>query len=466
MSSRFLGRWVLCVLFAALLSGSAEAATVTLAWDRNTEPDVQGYIVSYGTASRTYSTEVNAGNQTSVTITLNPSQTRIYYFAVQAYNASVRSALSAEVNTTIMAGTPVLTIDRPLQGSLMPPDMLLSGWAIDQASTSGTGVDAVHAYAYPTSGAPATFIGVASYGSTRADVAAAYGPQFANSGYSLPVATLPPGEYDLAFYAHSTIANAFSIVRTRRITVYNPAAPPPANGTVVQMDMPVAFSRVNSWLAVGGWAIDLRPGTGTGVDLVQIWAYPNPGSGEQPLMLGNAQYGRTRQDVGTAFRNNRFTPSGFHIDVMGLPAGVYDIVTLARRSSTQSIDTARVKRVTIDPAILITVDTPLNGASAVGSVMVGGWAIDKRSTGTTTGIDVLHVYAYPASGAAPRFLGEVVPNRSRTDVSAAFGARYRYSGFNFPVTGLAPGAYDIVIYAHSTTTWAFENVRIVRVNIQ
>jgi hypothetical protein len=449
-----------------MLTGSAQAATVTLAWDRNTEPGVLGYYLRYGTASRTYTLEVHAGNQTSYTLTLNPSNTTTYYFAVQAYNAAGRSAFSAEVSTTVTAGTPVLTIDRPLENSVMPGDMLLSGWALDQSSTSGSGVDAVHVYAYPVSGAPSTFVGVASYGTARPDVAAAYGARFLNSGYALPIASLPPGAYHLAFYGHSTVSNSFNIVRTRRVTVYHPSAPPPPSNTIVNMDMPASFSTVNSWLAIGGWALDLRPGTGTGVDLVQVWAYPNPGSGAQPIMLGNAQYGRTRQDVATAFRNSRFRASGFHMDVMGMQPGVYDIVTIARNTTTGTIDTARVKRVTVDPAVVITVDNPLNGASATGSFMVGGWAIDKRATGSTSGIDVLHVYAYPTSGVAPTFLGEFVPNSSRADVAAVFGSRYRFSGFNVPISGLAPGAYDIVIYAHSTTTWAFENIRILRINVQ
>ena len=87
------------MLWILVLSVSAQAATVTLTWDRNPESDVQGYWVSYGTASRTYSVEVSAGNNTSYVLNLNPSATTTYFFAVQAYNANGRSAYSAEVNT-------------------------------------------------------------------------------------------------------------------------------------------------------------------------------------------------------------------------------------------------------------------------------------------------------------------------------------------------------------------------------
>jgi hypothetical protein len=454
--------WLLCAL---TLNVTAEAATVTVAWDRNPEPDVQGYVVSYGTASQSYTIEVNAGNQTAYTFNLSPSTPTRYYFVVQAYNANGRSAYSAEVNTTVVDSTSaVLTIDRPLQGSVMPPDMLLSGWALDRASTSGSGIDAVHVYAYPTSGAPSTFLGVASYGAARADVASAYGPQFVNSGYSLPIASLPPGTYDLAFYAHSTVSNAFNIVRNRRVTVHAPNAAPPPSGTVVTMDMPTSFSTVNRWLSVGGWAIDMRATTGTGVDLVQVLAYPNPGSGQQPLMLGNAQYGRARDDVATAFRNSRFRPSGFHFDVMGMQPGAYDIVTLARNTVNGAVDTARVKRVTIDPATLITVDGPATNSTVRSSFAITGWTLDRRAT-SGTGVDVLHVWAFPTSGAAPIFLAEARSGQPRPDVATIYGSRYRASGFSIPIT-LAPGTYDVVVYPHSSVAQAFENLRVLRLTVR
>jgi hypothetical protein len=465
MYARLVMRVGLSMLCALMLTASAEADIVTVTWDRNPESDVQGYFVSYGTASRVYTVEVNAGNQTTYTFNLSPSTPTTYYFSVQAFNPFGRSAFSAEVSTTIGATTAVLTIDRPLQGSVMPSDMLLSGWALDQASRSGPGVDAVHVYAYPVSGAPATFVGVASYGASRADVAAAYGSQFLNSGYSLPIPSLPPGTYDLAFYAHSTIANQFNIVRTRRVTVHHPSSAPPPTNTVVNMDMPLNFSTVNRWLAIGGWAVDMRASTGTGVDLVHVLAYPNPGTGQQPMMLGNAQYGRTRNDVATAFGSNRYKNSGFHLDIIGMQAGVYDIVTLARNTVNGAIDTARVRRVTIDPAVVITVDGPANGTTTTSPFNITGWTLDRRST-TNSGIDVVHVWAYPVSGATPRFVTAATPNQRRPDVAAIFGARYDRSGFTVPVSGLAPGTYDLVIYAHSSVTAAFENIRMLRVTIR
>ena len=80
---------LLAIVFATILimfSGQlAHAAHVILQWDANTESDLAGYKVYYGTVSHNYSDSVDVGNVTSYTIAgLVESQT--YYFAVTAYD--------------------------------------------------------------------------------------------------------------------------------------------------------------------------------------------------------------------------------------------------------------------------------------------------------------------------------------------------------------------------------------------
>jgi hypothetical protein len=448
------------------LSAPAQAATLTLQWDRNSEPDVQGYIIRYGTQSGVYTVEVNVGNLTSHTLTLTPTTTTTYYFVVQAFNATTRSANSAQVSTTIPAtGTSqsMLTVDRPFAGSVLPSDLLLSGWSIDRAATTGTGIDAVHVYAYrnPGSGAAPTFLGVASYGGSRPDVGAAYGSRFANSGFSLPVVGLAVGTYDLAFYGRSTVTGTFNVVQTRRVTI---STAPPITGPAAAIGLPAPNATVRTWLSIGGWALDVRSTSGPGMDVVQVWGYPNPGSGQTPVFIGNAQYGIVRQDVANAFGNNRYRTSGFYMDVMSMPAGVWDIVVMPRSTVTGAFEIARVTRITVDPAVLITIDAP--GATAANPFTLRGWSIDRRAT-SSGGIDTLHVYAYPnpGSGAQPIWLGAVTPNQSRPDVAAAFGSQYNLSGYSLPV-GLAPGVYDLVIFAHSSLTNRFDNGRLIRITVQ
>jgi hypothetical protein len=458
----------LVVVWLLMMAASAEAATVTLAWDRNTDPSVQGYIVSYGTQSGTYTTAVDVGDQVTWSVVLNPSTTTTYFFAVQAYNATGTSAYSTEVSTVVVPSQSRLTIDAPAAGSVLPADLLLSGWAVDTASTTGTGIDAIHVYAYPNpgSGAAPLFLGLASYGGSRPDVGAVLGDaRYSSSGYTLPIVGLTPGVWQLTVYAHSTVSGDFAINRSTRITVYSPTAAPAPTGETAAIGVPVMNSTVTSWLSVGGWAVDVRSPTGPGVDVVQVWAYPNPGSGSVPLFLGNAPYGRERADVAALF-GSRFLNSGFHIDVMGMAAGMYDIVVLPRSTVSGAFEVARVSRVMIDPSVLMTVDSPATNSTVSSSFTLSGWALDRRAT-LNGGVDLLHVWAYPnpGSGTAPLWLGVAVTGLSRPDVGAAFGSQYSFGGFSLPAN-LAPGLYEIVLFAHSTVSNTFENARVVRITVQ
>ncbi|MGE5243997.1 MAG: fibronectin type III domain-containing protein, partial [Betaproteobacteria bacterium] len=91
---------VLALLFA-LAAGrnvSAATATLTVAWDPIKDPNVKGYIVSYGTTSGVYPTHINVGNQNTYTISgLTNGVT--YYLVVQGYYVSTEpGAMSAPVS--------------------------------------------------------------------------------------------------------------------------------------------------------------------------------------------------------------------------------------------------------------------------------------------------------------------------------------------------------------------------------
>lgn len=84
----------------------AWAAPVTLAWDANPEPEVAGYELRYGEVSGQYTSTVQAGKNTTITVPyLAPGKT--YYFAVFAYNAAgQKSAPSNEVIHTVPEPVP------------------------------------------------------------------------------------------------------------------------------------------------------------------------------------------------------------------------------------------------------------------------------------------------------------------------------------------------------------------------
>jgi len=102
------------ILFLTLLFCSIESvAQIKLAWDPNTEPDMAGYRVYYGTASRTYGTPIDVGNVTTYT-SKGLSQRVVHHIAVTAYNmANYESAYSNEVSGQITEAVSPLTV---LQG--------------------------------------------------------------------------------------------------------------------------------------------------------------------------------------------------------------------------------------------------------------------------------------------------------------------------------------------------------------
>jgi hypothetical protein len=99
----------------------------------------------------------------------------------------------------------------------------VGGWAADLDSTFGTGVDTVHVWAYPIDASGKAldpiFLGPAIYGGARPDVGAIYGDRFAGTGYGIIVNGLPPGTYDLAVFAFSTVVNNFTPAKVVRIVV-------------------------------------------------------------------------------------------------------------------------------------------------------------------------------------------------------------------------------------------------------
>ena len=113
--------WGSSLLFLALPS-SAFAATVTLAWDASPSA-VAGYLLYYGSASGSYSTDVDVGNTTQAALSgLDEGTT--YYFAATAYNVNEQeSAFSNEVRYTIPVADaipPTAVITSPSDGSSVP----------------------------------------------------------------------------------------------------------------------------------------------------------------------------------------------------------------------------------------------------------------------------------------------------------------------------------------------------------
>jgi hypothetical protein len=69
----------------------ANAASVTLVWDPNGEPDISGYRLYYGKASGTFESVIDVGNQTTYNFS-DLEDAKTYYFLVTAYDISGRES--------------------------------------------------------------------------------------------------------------------------------------------------------------------------------------------------------------------------------------------------------------------------------------------------------------------------------------------------------------------------------------
>src|SRR3989344_7120998 len=92
----------------------ALAGSATVSWSANTESDLSGYKIYYGTSPRTgtdpktcglcgYSNSVNTGNVTAYTFS-NLTDGSTYYFSITAYDTSNNeSAFSSQVSKILPA---------------------------------------------------------------------------------------------------------------------------------------------------------------------------------------------------------------------------------------------------------------------------------------------------------------------------------------------------------------------------
>jgi len=253
-----------------------------------------------------------------------------------------------------------------------------------------------------------------------------------------------------------------------RVPTYTRVGSRDAGATAVSdpwlwLDEPAENVAVNGPFRVGGWAFDPAAAGGTGVDAVHVWAYPSPGSGTPPIFVGAATYGYSRADVGDAF-GSQYTNSGFRLQG-GLGAGTYLIAVFAHSELTDSFSAIRTALVTIANTVRIVVDGPRDGAMVRQRFALSGWALDFSAT-ADSGVDAVHVWAYPAEGGSPLFLGSAAYGRqARPDVASAFGPQYGRSGWALTAPRLTPGTYDLVCFPHRTATATFSPPARVRLTV-
>jgi hypothetical protein len=108
---------------------------------------------------------------------------------------------------------------------------------------------------------------------------------------------------------------------------------------------------------------------------------------------------------------------------------------------------------------------PTSQQQVDGSFLLAGWAIDLGAS-QGTGIDFLHVWAYPVGSDSAFFLGTTAYGGRRPDVAAVHGDQFADSGFGLAVNGLAPGTYDLAVFGWSSVSGDYVPARLVRVTVK
>lgn len=226
-----------------------------------------------------------------------------------------------------------IAIDSLVPGETVSQPFVVSGWATDPAAAAGTGVDAVHVWAYPATGGAPLLVGVAQYGIDRPDIAAQAGAVFRPSGFAVVSRTLPDGDYTLAALAHSTFSGAFTGVGLTQVHVRG-------TGQLLELEDTGPLQRnVNGLVNLHLWAADERAGTAPGVDLVHVWAFP--GNGGAPFFVTSAVPSGP-SPVAAALFGPQFASIG--MSTWGsLPEGVYTLVFFARSTATGAFDIVRMR---------------------------------------------------------------------------------------------------------------------------
>jgi BACON domain-containing protein len=150
--------------------------------------------------------------------------------------------------------------------------------------------------------------------------------------------------------------------------------------------------------------------------------------------------------------------------------GTHDLVFV--RTSARGAEQIRVRvaidaKPTIEGEPRLVIDMPAAGATVSGRFTVAGWSIDASGPANSSGIDTLHVWAYPIGQrkADPIWVGVAAYGGARSDVGDLFGPRFARSGYSVDAS-LPPGTYDVVVYAHSVASDSFRIARTVRVTVQ
>ncbi|MCX6546031.1 MAG: M12 family metallo-peptidase [Acidobacteria bacterium] len=360
------------------------------------------------------------------------------------------------------ASKPFGSIDTPAYGETTSGSFFNFGWALTPLGSASCRIDNGGVQVSIDSLPLAT----AMYGDARSDIAAAF-PAFLNStnasgAYLVDTRQLSNGQHQIGWLVTDSCGRQDGI-GSRFFTVLNGGG-----GARPAVDAGATKARPPS---VSADAISVRHGG-------EVWqaVWPNRG-GDRVVEIvqdGRVDIALPHRRSGT-FRGyqmvngqHRPLPLGSSLDTgegvyYWQPAagflGSFDLLFVTPDEAAVAV------RVIVGPAVRMAIDVPESDRTVSGPFTVEGWAVDLASE-NGSGIDTVHVWAYPLDGSAPIWLGVADRGDPRPDVGDVYGAAFSESSYSLNVGNLAPGSYDVVVYPHRARTNAFEGAQIVRIAVR
>ena len=383
---------------------------------------------------------------------------------------------------------PFGAIDTPAQGATISGTSYNNfGWVLapDPGRADVPGGGSVTVF---IDGAPA---GTPTGWSSRPDISALFpeseypGVNFAQAVYTFDASALGDGVHTISWTVIDNLGNGAGI-GSRYFTVTSAGS-----GTVVASSSMLARSVADEVLAaprdrtpiVGRRGYDLfapyrtyvpdRSGTmtvyGEEIDRFELQLNAPAGGTEltghlrvgnelRPLPIGSTLDGRTglfTWQPGVGF------------------IGAYDLV-FVRWADGRAVSRQDVRIVLnvkgsgrVGPQVIIDVPAARHAgfASVTQPFVVAGWAADLDAW-SGTGIATLHVWAYPARGGAPIFLGTTAYGGTRPDVGAVYSDQFTRSGYSLTVRNLPPGDYMLAVFGYSFVQGGFAPASTVWVNVR
>ncbi len=211
--------------------------------------------------------------------------------------------------STRVASSVMGVLETPTANAKVGGNVVISGYALDKASTTGTGVQAVHVY-LDGDQAGGSFLGAADYGQGRNDIGSQLGDaRFGKSGFSLTwdASKVTPGDHTINVFTLSAVTGRWDKLSAAVTVVPRPFPDDP----VIRIMEPYDNAGLGGAASVvKGWAVDRNAPTGTGVDKVEVW-FDGPRDVTGSIKLGEASYGNPFGSPGDELGDPRFAPSGF-----------------------------------------------------------------------------------------------------------------------------------------------------------